>query len=167
MENKNIVNLSLFIIPNSGVALKYIIGYQQDIKLLKQIGVDATAETNCLQVWIHCPDLQLDNCSDHGFGSVISSMLGIYNEEHYNRRAPHYFPMDILTDVKEGEVRQYLAPNGCLVRIKFEQRPYRYGHFGDITEVANSLVWRTIENNNSHEKMGHNQLNKTEEVVNA
>lgn len=158
--NNNTINLSCFIIPNSGVRLKYCIGYEQDIQLLKQIGVDATAETDCLQVWVHCPEDGLDNCSDHGFNARIIKMLGIENEEYYNQRAPNFFPMDILTSVHEREVREYTAPNGCKVRIKFEQLPYRYGRFGDINNVAKALVWKTKENNEWQEKMGHNRLTK-------
>lgn len=158
--NNNTINLSLFIIPNSGVALKYCIGYEQDVKLLKQIGIDATAETNCLQVWIHCPDRHLDNCTDHGYDEEIIGALGIEAEEYYNQRAPGLFPMDILTDVQEGETREYTAPSGAKVLIKFEQLPYRYGRFGDINNVAKALVWKTKENNKFQEEMGHNQLTK-------
>ena len=155
-----IVNLSLFIVPNSGCSLKYVIGYQQDLKLLHQIGINASPETTCLQVWIHCPEHNLDNCTDHGYDKEIINALGIEAEECYNQRAPGFFPMDILTGVREGEVREYMAPNGIKVRIKFEQLPYRYGRFGTIDTVAKSLVFRTKENNSWHEEMGHNQLAK-------
>ena len=158
--NNNTINLSLFIIPNSGVALKYCIGHEQDLQLLKQIGINASAETDCLQVWIHCPEDGLDNCTDHGFNARIIDLLGLGNEEYYNQRAPGLFPMDILTGVQEGEVREYTAPSGAKVRIKFEQLPYRYGRFGEIQDVAKALVWKTKENNEWQEKMGHNQLTK-------
>ena len=160
MNNNNTINLSLFIIPNSGVSLKYVIGHEQDIQLLKQIGIEASAETNCLQVWVHCPEDGLDNCTDHGYSPRIIDLLGINNEQYYNQRAPSLFPLDILTGVKEGETREYMAPSGAKVRIKFEQLPYRYGRFGEINDVAKALVWKTKENNKWHEEMGHNQILK-------
>ena len=154
MKN-NVINLSLFIVPNSGTRQDVCLDFikKSNKERLGWLGIKIADDEILYQVWVHCPEEGLDNCTDHGYSVRQIKLLGLKEEEF--AYAPHYFPANILLNVKEGEVRSYTAPNGCTINIRFEQLPYRYRRFGTIDEVAKRLVFPTKENIEFHYNFQH------------
>lgn len=155
--NHNDINLSLFIVPNSGTRQDVCLNHikRSNKQRLGWLGIPIKDDEVLYQVWMHSPEESIDNCTDHGYSDRQIKILGLENEEY--AFAPHYFPANILLNVKEGEVRSYTAPNGAKINIKFEQLPYRYRRFGAIDEVAKRLVYPTKQNIEFHYNFQHKE----------
>ena len=153
INHKN-VNLSMFIVPNSGVNEKYRLDFlrDNDIAECERIGIPLKGDEDVFQVWIHCPELGIDNCTDHGLGKEIRKRLGLGEEERLCS-APGYVPFSQFEGKKEGETVTFTSPNGTIVNVKLEQLPYRYGRFGSFEEVFQKMKYATKRNNEWYEEM--------------
>ena len=151
----NTVNLNCFIVPNDGMRFNLFLDCLRKSmkKDLNNIGIVPEDTDDMIQVWISAENE--DNCSDHGFPDDILKTLGLEDESRFDRRCPKFLPYSILKDVKEGDVKQFVAPNGAMINIKFEQLPYRYRRFGTFEETLNYVYYKTQENNKFQEKLNN------------
>ena len=144
--NNNTINLSVFIVPNSGTRHDLCLAHikRSTKERLEWLGIECKDNEVLYQTWVHCPEEKEDNCTDHGYNDRQKHVLGLIDENY--AFAPHYMPADLFLNVKEGETKTFTAPNGAIVNVKFEQLPYRYRRFGRIEDVAQRLMFQTKEN---------------------
>ena len=142
---KKEININMFVVPNQGCRLDQILFHEDEEGRLERFGVPFHANSKCLQVWCHCDEE--DNLTDHGLTDSICDALGIpEGRERFYVYAPNMFPVAELEKVNEGGTLTYTTKNGCVVNIKCEQLPYRYGRFGKFEEVV-AMVSRNSERN--------------------
>ena len=157
----NTIDLVCFIIPNCPHAMGEIdsdLGFLRAgrIERCNYLGIPIRNidDELLIEVWIAGLDKNVseegnDNLSAHGFGEYYAEKLGITSrhEDGRKRTAPSYIPYEVLKDVKEGDVKTFTAPNGCNVRMHFEQLPYRYRRFGTFETVLADVVavWKKYQ----------------------
>lgn len=136
----NNIEFEAFIVPNHTIeyadAPKYL---QRSIKTRSEVlGLDAPEDGEYIQVWIIGSKYGEDNLTDHGYPQELKTLLGLDDPED-TRFAPGLIARKHLEGLKEGDYLESVTRNGKKLRIKFEQKPYRYGRFGTIEEVLEYL----------------------------
>jgi len=155
MKNHRVLKITAFAVPNSISTFEsWIKGCKtQEMDYLNNLGMTAKEDEPLLQVWIHGDGA--DNNTDHGWTNHQLDLLGLpYDAENTGKKhdavgrihAPSCLPLNVFENAKEGEVRTFKAPNGCIVKLKFEQLPYRYRAFGKFEEITNNLLQRFYDN---------------------
>ena len=145
------VNVGMFIIPNSGMNIKYSWDPDQAKRLCQNFGIPVNDNDDLFQVWFH--GLGRDNLTDHGIPKEYRRILGIEGDEMWNICAPSHVPFSAFENVKEGDVVTFINPNGVKVNVKCEQLPYRYRDFGCFEIVKFLVLGKTIANNRFQEEM--------------
>ena len=149
MKTTNTIELNAFVVPNSARKFEdFSCCVNQQKSYLANIGMFAKDDKEPLiEVWMHGGGE--DNCTDHGYTKSQLEALGLPEDaegtglghDAFGRiHAPSYLPYHIVKDVKEGDTREFTAPNGCIVKIKFEQLPYRYRNHGRFEEVVEERI---------------------------
>ena len=144
------VNMGMFIIPNSGMNLKYAWDQEQVKRLNRNLGIPVHEDDDLFQVWIH--GCGRDNLTDHGIPKDVRKILGIEGDEMWNICAPDLVPFSAFENVKEGDTVTFTAPSGAKVHVKCEQLPYRYRNFGKFETVKTLVLGKTIANNHYQEE---------------
>jgi len=130
--------LTVFIVPNDPYVLKDNEMFVDDnIRRNKSFGINTTPDDEVFQVWIF-PSNELfykqnDNWGDHG---IPEQWVELFNKEEY---APWVLPHSFLKDKKEGDVVELESASGFRYRMRFEQKPWRYGRFGRFEDVVSGL----------------------------
>ena len=164
---KQEIQLSCFVVPNPIQKLGYVTIsnvngthiWDKDVDELERMskfGVWPVRGARYIQVWIHCPaEGENSNWTDHGIPEQYKNMFGYHNADRF-AYAPSVLPMKYLMKFKEGETTTLFENDNCIVTLKFEQLPYRYGRFGRFEEVVEKLVqaFSDEEEDAFHKKMG-------------
>ena len=146
------LELTVFAVPNSINSFndwhcKTYIPYQKDY--LHNLGIEVKDDDPLLQVWMISNDPER-NHNDHGFNREQLKKLGLPEDaegtNHYHDaigriRAPEMLPLHVWKDAKEGEVRTFTAPNGCIVKLTFAQKAGRYASFGNFEDITGDLLF--------------------------
>lgn len=141
-ESTPVTNCTCFIIPNGADRFKACYSRDDYEVQLKTLGISKPDdEEPMFQTWFFSD--ANDNHTCHGWGEELCARFGIgYDPKHptyMEYDAPSRMPYSVLKDVKEGDVKEFTAPSGAKIRVKFEQLPWRYGRHGRFEEVVNNL----------------------------
>ena len=159
MEKKE-VRLSVFVVPNGICTLgwcgvSHCFGshiWDKDhstLSKLEHFGITPVRGAKYVQVWILDRDGGNDsNWGDHGVPKEYHKLFNFteVDEDGYLRAyAPKYLPYEFLKDRKEGEEIVLTENDEYIIKLKFEQLPYRYRSFGAFEDVIKALNARYDE----------------------
>ena len=133
-----VVCFECFVVPNRGTLLSKLFNPEQQKERCAMLGIP-TEDERLIQVWIASKQFDADNVTDHGVPRTMAAALRLSDEEAEWAYAPGYLPLSLLEGVKEGDIKEFVSPKGVRIFVKFEQRPYRYSHFGDFEEVVRKV----------------------------
>ena len=133
-----------FIVPNAcGTSKDFFMDSQKKMAqdFFELNGKEFDEKEKLIQVWIH--NERCDNMIDHYFQVPGTNLSG---------QCFGYIPESFLKDIKEGDVKELIIPGHTYdesgkhaaarfkMKIKFQQKGYRYERFGNFEDVVASLA---------------------------